>query len=184
MSKNLLLALLLPAILCGCLRSFVPLSDKNEATPEGLVGTWISEKAEYVVTLKQDRYEIEGKTLKDGKKDGPYEMAVAKIGDSLYAQIVFDMDKAGKAWPEEVKRQVNTVVVQPVIWIFKLKLEGDSLKLLIHDDSSCASVFAEGEDKDVIPVALHSRANLRAWLEKNGDKAFKEDKAFSFVRKK
>ena len=170
-------------LLVGCLPSFVPLSKKNEATPEGLTGVWLGEKFEYAVELNDDHYSIYGKSLNPKETpDVPYLMVVSKIGDKLYASVAFDYGKAEASWPKEIKNQLECNVY-PQVWIFRLKLEGDTLKMLIYDDK-VVSLPKDGDDGESFPSPIAAdRKALREWISKNGAKAFKEHENFIYKRK-
>lgn len=184
MFKPALLAVCVSLLLTACLPVFVPLSLKNEATPQGLEGTWINDEAACAVSLDKanERYLIDRSSL-DGK--GPkldYVMTVSKIGDELYASIAFDIEKAEKSWPADVKKQMELNVF-PQFWLFRLLLEGDSLKLLVYDEK-LASLPKDEEAGDSLPSPIAAdRKALREWLAKNGAKAFKENDGFVYKRK-
>ena len=181
MFKSTLLFICLSLSLTACLPSFVPLSKKNEATPEGLTGTWFNKNAEYLVSLKEDHYEIEGKVIdQEIKAQTPYIMTVSKIGADLYATVIFNIRKAESSWSKEMKNQLE-LNVAPQAWIFRLQLEGDTLKLLIWDPQQAA--LPAGYDSDEPSPIMADRKVLREWIAANGDKAFKEDEGFVYKRR-
>lgn len=181
MFRPALFAACVSLLLTGCLPVFVPLSKNNEAMPDGLCGTWTGDKVEYVVSTKEGHYEIVRKSFEEKKTpDIVYLMSISKIGDGLYATVAMDLDKVQESWPEGVKKQLE-LNVWPQAWIFRVQLEGDTLKFLIYDDK-LAPLPQDEEPGFPSPIAADRKA-LRDWLAKNGDKAFKEDSSFVYKRK-
>ena len=187
MFARILLVALLALPLCGCLPTAVPLSKKNEATPEGLVGAWKcirSSEGDSIVSLSKDGSYYEVRNANSQKQDEAilvYKMVISKIANDLYATLFLDVSKSSNLWPKETSSIVDVDMI-PRCWTFKLELNGDNLKLLVWDEKN-AKIEPEKYDENVNILLLKS-SEIRDLLAKDGAKAFKESEHFTFTRKK